>query len=98
MIFIMEMGVFAAAIAVGLGALGAGIGNGMIVSKTVEGVSRHPELLGKLRMLMFIGIGLVEELSIIAVVIAFMVILQYVRKNMRSVSVVFVFIYVNKTF
>ncbi|HLR24018.1 MAG TPA: F0F1 ATP synthase subunit C [Pseudogracilibacillus sp.] len=69
----MEMGVLAAAIAVGLGALGAGIGNGMIVSKTVEGVSRQPELLGTLRMLMFIGIGLVEALPIIAVVIAFMV-------------------------
>lgn len=67
------MGLLAAAIAVGLGALGAGIGNGLIVSKTVEGVSRQPELLGTLRMLMFIGIGLVEALPIIAVVIAFMV-------------------------
>src|SRR5699024_3245165 len=94
----MEMGVLAAAIAVGLGALGAGIGNGMIVSKTVEGVSRQPELLGTLRMLMFIGMGLVEALPIIAVVIAFMVMYQYGRKNRRSGSFIFAIVYVNKTF
>jgi len=67
------MGALAAAIAVGLGALGAGIGNGMIVSKTVEGVARQPELRGQLQTIMFIGIGLVEALPIIGVVIALMV-------------------------
>lgn len=67
------MGLLAAAIAVGLGALGAGIGNGMIVSKTVEGVARQPELRGQLQTIMFIGIGLVEALPIIGVVIALMV-------------------------
>ncbi|EAG8366764.1 F0F1 ATP synthase subunit C, partial [Listeria monocytogenes] len=66
-------GVIAAAIAVGLGALGAGIGNGLIVSKTVEGVARQPEARSMLQTIMFIGIGLVEALPIIAVVIAFMV-------------------------
>lgn len=67
------MGALAAAIAVGLGALGAGIGNGLIVSKTVEGVARQPELRGQLQTIMFIGIGLVEALPIIGVVIALMV-------------------------
>jgi len=67
------MGALAAAIAVGLGALGAGVGNGMIVSKTVEGVARQPELRGQLQTIMFIGIGLVEALPIIGVVIALMV-------------------------
>jgi len=46
----------AAALAVGLGALGAGIGNGLIVSKTVEGISRQPELRGTLQTTMFIGV------------------------------------------
>ncbi len=32
------MNLIAAAIAIGLGALGAGIGNGLIVSRTVEGL------------------------------------------------------------
>ena len=59
------MGLLAAAIAVGLGALGAGIGNGLIVSKTVEGIA--------LQTIMFIGVALVEALPIIATVIAFIV-------------------------
>ena len=37
------MSLIAAAIAIGLGALGAGIGNGLIVSRTVEGIARQPE-------------------------------------------------------
>jgi len=69
----MELGVLAAAIAVGLAALGAGIGNGLIISRTVEGIARQPELQGRLQTTMFIGVGLVEVLPIIAVVIAFMV-------------------------
>ena len=38
------MGLIAAAVAIGLAALGAGIGNGLIVSRTVEGIARQPEL------------------------------------------------------
>jgi len=66
------MEVLAAALAVGLGALGAGIGNGLIVSKTVEGISRQPELQGKLQTTMFIGVGIVEVVPIIGVVIGFL--------------------------
>lgn len=67
------MTALAAAIAVGLGALGAGIGIGLTVSKTVEGIARQPELRGQLQTTMFIGIGLIEAMPIIAVVIALMV-------------------------
>ena len=52
--------------------VGAGIGNGLIVSRTVEGVARQPEARGQLMSIMFIGIGLVEALPIIGVVISFM--------------------------
>ncbi|WP_417898638.1 F0F1 ATP synthase subunit C [Bacillus haimaensis] len=68
------MGALAAAIAIGLAALGAGIGNGLIVSRTVEGIARQPELKSVLQTTMFIGVALVEAVPIIAVVIAFMVI------------------------
>ncbi|KAA9027825.1 F0F1 ATP synthase subunit C [Niallia endozanthoxylica] len=68
------MGLIAAAIAIGLAALGAGIGNGLIVSRTVEGMARQPEAKGMLQTTMFIGVALVEAIPIIAVVIAFMVI------------------------
>lgn len=67
------MGSLAAAIAIGLAAVGASIGNGMIVSKTVEGMARQPEARGMLQTTMFIGVALVEAIPIIAVVIAFMV-------------------------
>ncbi|MBS4195849.1 F0F1 ATP synthase subunit C [Bacillus sp. FJAT-49732] len=67
------MGMLAAAIAIGLAALGAGIGNGLIVSRTVEGMARQPEARGMLQTTMFIGVALVEAIPIIAVVIAFMV-------------------------
>lgn len=63
----------AAAIAIGLGAFGAGIGNGMIVSKTVEGISRQPELRGALQTTMFIGVGIVEVIPLIGVVLAFLI-------------------------
>ena len=68
------MGPLAAAIAVGLAAFGAGIGNGLIVSRTVEGMARQPEARGMLQATMFIGVALVEAIPIMAVVIAFMVI------------------------
>ncbi|WP_025336836.1 F0F1 ATP synthase subunit C [Paenibacillus sabinae] len=61
----------AAAIAVGLGALGAGIGNGLIFSKTIEGIARQPEAKSTLQTTAFIGVGLVEALPIIGVVLAF---------------------------
>ncbi|MGL4819950.1 MAG: F0F1 ATP synthase subunit C [Bacilli bacterium] len=70
------MNVLAAAIAIGLAALGAGLGNGMIVSRTVDGIARQPELASKLQTTMFIGVGLVEAIPIFAVVIAFIALFQ----------------------
>ncbi len=71
----MEVGnglaALATALAVGLGALGAGIGDGMVTGKTVESIARQPELRGNLLTTMFISVGLIEALPIIGVVIAF---------------------------
>ncbi|GIO24724.1 MULTISPECIES: F0F1 ATP synthase subunit C [Oceanobacillus] len=67
------MGALAAGIAIGLAALGAGVGNGLIVGRTVEGIARQPELRGPLMGTMFVGVALVEAVPILAVVIAFMV-------------------------
>ncbi len=67
------MEALAAAIAVGLGALAAGIGVGNIVKSTVEGIARQPELRGALTMTMLMGAALVEAIPIMAVVIAFMI-------------------------
>ena len=42
-------------------------------SRTVEGVARQPEARGQLMSIMFIGIGLVEALPILGLVITFIV-------------------------
>ncbi|KRO07515.1 hypothetical protein IV64_GL001437 [Lactiplantibacillus xiangfangensis] len=54
-------------------ALGAGIGNGLVISKMLEGMARQPELSGQLRTNMFIGVGLIESMPIISFVVALMV-------------------------
>lgn len=71
----MELGAGAAlgaAIAVGLAALGAGIGDGMVTGNAVQGLARQPEAKGSIMTTMFISVGLIEAMPIIAVVIAFM--------------------------
>lgn len=58
-------------LAVGLAAIGAGVGNGLVTGSTVASIARQPELKGNLMVTMFISVGLIEALPIIAVVIAF---------------------------
>ena len=67
------MGAIAAGIAMFGAALGAGIGNGLVISKMLEGMARQPELSGQLWTNMFIGVGLIESMPIISFVVALMV-------------------------
>lgn len=59
------------ALAVGLASIGAGIGDGLVTGRTVQAIARQPEMRGACMTLMFISVGLIEALPIIAVVIAF---------------------------
>ncbi|MDF7668473.1 F0F1 ATP synthase subunit C [Lactobacillus sp. ESL0701] len=63
----------AAAIAAGIAALAASWGNGKVISKTIESMARQPESAGNLRSTMFIGVGLIEAVPILAVVVAFLI-------------------------
>ncbi|GAY73812.1 MULTISPECIES: F0F1 ATP synthase subunit C [Lentilactobacillus] len=67
------MGAIAAGIAMAGAAIGAGVGNGLIISKMLDGMARQPEMSGQLRTNMFIGVGLVEAMPIIAFVVALLV-------------------------
>ncbi|TQR32626.1 F0F1 ATP synthase subunit C [Brevibacillus brevis] len=67
----MEGLALAIGIVFGLSALGAAIGNSLVISRTIEGVARQPEARGSLMGLMFLGLGLVEAVPIIAVAIGF---------------------------
>lgn len=61
----------AGGILMGLGALGAAIGIGNLGGKYMEGIARQPELIPMLRTQMFIVLGLVDAVPMIAVGIAF---------------------------
>ena len=68
---IMVIGAFlAAGIAIGLAAVGASIGNGLVTSKFIEGIARQPEAKNTLFMNTLISVGLIEAMPIIATVIA----------------------------
>ena len=60
----------AGGILMGLGALGAAVGVGVLGGKFLEGIARQPELLGMLRTQLFIVLGLVDAVPMIAVGIA----------------------------
>lgn len=63
----------AAALAVGLGAVGPGIGIGIIFNGALNAMGRNPEAEGTLRTYMFLGFALVEALFIFALVIALLI-------------------------
>ena len=57
-------------IIVGLGALGAALGIGVMGSKFLESAARQPELMGELQTKMFLLVGLIDAAFIIGVGIA----------------------------
>ena len=68
---IMVAGAFiGAGLAIGLGSVGAGIGDGSVTAKAVEGIARQPEAKNTILINMLISVGLIESIPIIAAVIA----------------------------
>ncbi|MEE9423133.1 MAG: F0F1 ATP synthase subunit C [Gammaproteobacteria bacterium] len=64
----------AGAIMMGLGALGAAIGIGILGGRFLEGAARQPELIPTLRGQFFLMMGLTDAVPMIAVGVAFYVI------------------------
>ena len=60
----------AAALMMGLGALGAAVGIGVLGARFLEGAARQPELIPMLRTQFFIMLGLVDAVPMIAVGLA----------------------------
>ncbi len=67
-----------AGLAIGLGAVGAGIGIGNVSGKAVEGIARQPELKNDLQQVMILGIVFCETVAIYALVVS--LILLFVAK------------------
>ncbi|HET6850557.1 MAG TPA: ATP synthase F0 subunit C [Gaiellales bacterium] len=58
-------------LATGFGAIGPGIGVGIIFGKTIEAVGRQPELRGQLQGMMWLGFALTEAIVFYALGMAF---------------------------
>ena len=62
-----------AALAIGLGGIGAGIGIGTAVRGAMEALVRNPEAAGDIRTTMIIGAALAEAVAIYACVISIVI-------------------------
>ncbi len=65
----------AVALLLGLAAAGSGIGDGLVMSKYVEGVARQPEARGSIFASALLGVALVEAFPVIA--LAFGIVLLF---------------------
>lgn len=70
----------AGAVMMGLGALGAAIGIGVLGGRFLEGAARQPELIPMLRTQFFIVMGLVDALPVISIAIALYVLFAVVGR------------------
>jgi F-type H+-transporting ATPase subunit c len=63
----------ASALAIGLGAMGPGIGIGLIGAKAVEALGRNPDAAPKIQTGMILGIAFAEAIAIYALVISILI-------------------------
>lgn len=60
----------AAGLSMGLGAIGPGIGIGLLVLGALQAIGRNPDVQGQIQTNMFIGIAFTEAVAIYALVVA----------------------------
>ena len=63
----------AAALAIGLGALGPGLGIGILAGKAMEAIGRNPEAAPKIQPSMILAIAFAEAIAIYALVVALII-------------------------
>ena len=64
-------GYISSGLAIGLAALGTGLGIGMLASKAMEAIARQPEMANTIRTSMVIAIAFIEAIALYALVISF---------------------------
>ena len=62
-----------AGICMGIGTIGPGIGEGIAVSKALEGMARQPEATSTLRTNMILGCAIAETTGIYSLLISFLI-------------------------
>ena len=65
-----------AGIAIGFGALGCGIGQGLTAGNTTAGIARNPGAAGSMFTNFILGMVLIESIAIYGLVIGFMLVLS----------------------
>ncbi len=63
----------ATALAIGFGAVGPGLGIGLLASKAMEAIGRNPEAENKVRTNMILAMAFAEAIAIYALVIALII-------------------------
>jgi F-type H+-transporting ATPase subunit c len=61
------------ALAIGLGAIGPGLGIGLIGSKALEALGRNPEAEASIRTTMILAIAFAESVAIFALVVSLII-------------------------
>ena len=75
----MELIAVAAALAIGLAAIGPGIGQGIAAGKALEGMARQPEMMSTLRTNMILGCAITETTGIYSLVISLLLIFMGIK-------------------
>lgn len=68
-----SMKVLAAAIVMGMGAVGSAIGEGMIASKAMESVGRNPSLVDKIMTPLLVAMAVDESTAIYSLVVSLII-------------------------
>ena len=66
----------AAGLAIGIAALGGGIGQGRAAAAALDGIARNPGAAGQIRGPMILGLALIESLVIYALIISLLLVLK----------------------
>jgi F-type H+-transporting ATPase subunit c len=69
----LDLKSIAAAIAIGVGAIGPGIGIGLLAAKAMEAIGRNPEAAGKIQAAMILAIAFTEAIAIYALIVALII-------------------------
>ncbi len=70
----IDMKPVGAGLAIGIGAVGPGIGIGLLVSKAMEALGRNPEAETAIRANMILGIAFAEAIAIYALIIGVVIV------------------------
>lgn len=75
--FVRVSAFLAAGLCMGLGAIGAGVGEGMIAAEAADGCARQPKASGATVRLMLLGQAMAESAAVFALVVAMLLVFNY---------------------